>query len=294
MTSQHLHPANARLALALAATLFASAVAQASEVTFSGGFTSFRGPVATATGARAASVHTEINGVTVYADEALPGAQFGFDRFGLGLKNTFSLRDGAGSPIPSVEFSRIFFSAANPNAVSFTPSAAQDLQAGSIFSVGTFSVTNGSWFGNSASENIYPDTDIGFSVTTHSSDPRLDGFSFSDTLRFVVTAPDSPSATSQQDADYFYFVGHPELGTISVFESTDPQGNPQALGHTGTVDLQVRIGSLNPTALVNASGAAFVGDQASNVPEPGTTGLWLAGLAALGLGVGRQRAGRRG
>ena len=294
MTSQYLHTAKAHLALALAAALFASPFAQASEVTFSGGFTSFRGPVATASGARAASVHTEINGVTVYADEALPGAQFGFDRFGLGLKNTFNLRDGTGSPIPSVEFSRIFFSAANPNAVSFTPSAAQDLQAGSIFSVGTFSVTNGSWFGNSAGENIFPDTDIGFSVTTHSSDPRLDGLRYSDTLRFVVTSPDGANATVQQDADYFYFVGRPDLGTISVFESIDLQGNPVALGNFGTIDLQMRIGSLIPTALTDATGAAFVGDQVSNVPEPATTGLWLAGLTALGLGVRRRRAARPG
>ena len=281
------HPRlHARLGLAMA--LAASSFAQAAEVSFTGGFTSFRGPVATAPGALAAVVHTEVNGVTVHADQALPGAQFGFDNYGLGLKNTFSLNDAGGNPIPSVTFNRIFYSAPNPNVVAFTPSGPLDLQVGSSFSVGTFSVTNGGWFGNSAGGNLFPDTDMGFSVTTHSSDPRLDGFSFSDTLRFVVTAPDGPNATIRQDADYFYFVGHPELGTLSVYESTDPQGNPQPLGNTGTVDLQVRIGSLIPIALANASGAAFVGDQVSSVPEPATVWLWVMGLAALGRGVGRR------
>ena len=271
-----------RAKLGLAFALAASPFAQASEVSFTGGFTSFRGPVATAPGALAAVIHTEINGVTVYADQAFPGAQFGFDNYGLGLKNTFSL-----SNVASVEFSRIFYSAPNPNAVAFTPSGRLEVQVGSTFTIGTFNLANGSWFGNSAGSSLYPDTDIGFSVTTHSSDPRLDGFTFSDTLRFVVTAPDGPNATLQQDADYFYFVGHPELGTLSVYESTDPQGGPQPLGNTGTVDLRVRIGSLIPIALANPSGAAFVGHQVSSVPEPAAAWLLALGLAALGIGVRR-------
>ena len=99
-------------------------------------------------------------------------------------------------------------------------------------------------------------------------------------------------ATLRQDADYFYFVGRPDLGSISVFEKTDPQGNPQALGNYGTIALQMRIGSLIPTALFNATGAAFVGDPVSTVPEPATICFWLAGLSALGLGVRRRRAAR--
>ena len=277
------------IALALGA-LCATSGAHASEVSFTGGFTSFRGPVATAVGPRAARVHTEINGVTVFADEALPGAQVGFDNFGLGLKNTMSLRDAGGKPIAGVEFSRIFFGGPNPNMVAFSPVGPLVAQVGSVFKVGTFTVTNGSWFGNSASENIYPDTDFGFSISTHSSDPALDGFTFTDTLRFAVTNPDNPNATIQDDADYFYFVNRRDLNTISVFERTDPQGNPTS-GNTGSIDLMVKIGSLIPVAFSNATGAAFIGNQVSEVPEPGQGPLFGLGLCAM-LAVLKRRRGQ--
>lgn len=275
------------VAVAISA-LCAISGARASEVSFTGGFTSFQGPVATAVGATAASVHTEINGVTVFADEALPGAQFGFDNYGLGLKNTTSLLDAGGNPILSVEFSRVFFSGTNPNMVAFSPVEPIDAQVGSVFKVGTFTVTNGAWFGNSTSENLFPDTDFGFSITTHSSDPALDGFTFSDTLRFVVTNPDDPSASIEADADYFYFVNSPDLNTISVLENTDLQGNPQ--GNTGSVDLMVKIGSLIPVAFNNPTGGAYIGDQVSAVPEPGQAPLLVLGLCATLAAVKRKRA----
>ena len=277
------------VAVAISA-LCAISGARASEVSFTGGFTSFQGPVATAAGASAASVHTEINGVTVFADEPLPGAQYGFDNFGLGLKNTTSLLDAGGNPILSVEFSRGFFSGANPNIVAFSPVGPIDAQVGSVFKVGTFTVTNGSWFGNNASENIFPDTDFGFSITTHSSDPALDGFTFSDTLRFVVTNPTDPNASIQSDADYFYFVNRPDLDTISVFESIDNQGNPIPQGNTGSVDLMVKIGSLIPVAFNNATGGAYIGNQVSAVPEPGQAPLLVLGLCATLAAVKRKRA----
>lgn len=284
----HKHRHLVATAFALAAACLASAAAHASVVSFTGGFTSFRGPVATGPGDYAAVIHTEINGVTVYADQPFPGAQFGFDNYGLGLKNTFSLLDGGGNPIPSVTFNRIFYSAPNPNIVSFTPSGPLEVGVGSTFSIGTFSLTNGAWFGNSPGDNLYPDTDFGFSVTTHSSDPLLDGFTFAGVLSFVVTAGYGPTFTIEQDADFFYFVDKPELGTMRVYEAVDPEGNPLPLGNTGTIDLQVRIGSLIPVGLVNATGAAFVGSPVSTVPEPGMVGLWLAGLAAVGFSARRR------
>lgn len=259
---------------------------QAASVSFTGGFTSFSGPVATASGALAASVHTEINGVPVFADHAIPGAEFGFDNFGLGLKEAYDLRDAGGAPTPSVAFSRIFFSTPNPNGITFTPSAALDVQAGASFSIGTFTLTNGAWFSNDPGANLIPDSDFGFSVTTHSSDASLDGHTFSGTLRFVVTSPAESVASAESDADYFYLVERPDLGTLSVYESLDPLGQPQALGNTGTIDLRVRIGSLIPVGLTDATGAAFVG---APVPEPASAALWLGGLGLLALG--RRRIG---
>lgn len=280
------------VAVAISA-LCAISGARASEVSFTGGFTSFQGPVATAAGASAAYIHTEINGVTVFADEPLPGGQLAFDQNGLGLKNTTSLLDAGGNPIPSVEFSRVWnsynYNGTNPNIVAFSPVGPIEAQVGSVFKVGTFTVTNGSWFGNNPGENFYPDTDFGFSITTHSSDPALDGFTFSDTLRFVVTGPTDPNASIQDDADYFYFVDRPDLNTISVFEITDNQGNPIPQGNTGSVDLMVKIGSLIPVAFNNATGGAYIGDQVSAVPEPESWAMLLAGLGLVGWTTLRRR-----
>ena len=292
MTLHRYFISNHGIAVTLAMVLLTASGARASVVSFTGGFTSFRGPVTTAPGVRAAIFRTEINGVPVFADEALPGGQFGFERNGVGLKNTFSLRDTAGNPIPTVEFSFIVRSLLNPNSVTFTPSVPKNVQVGSEFTIGTFGVANGSWFGNSPGGNFYPDTDFGFTVTTHSSDALLDGHTFSDMLRFVVTAPDSLNATIQDDADYFYFVDHRSLGTISVFEANDRQGNPNAAGNTGTLDLNVRIGSLIPTGFINPTGAAFVGSQViSSVPEPGTGWFLMVGLVALVAAGKRRRTG---
>lgn len=280
----HVH----RAALALAVSLAAPLV-HAATVTFTGGFTSFTGPVATLQGAQAATIHTEVNGVTQLADHAFPDADYIFVNYGLGLKEPYSLRDAAGEPIPTVAFERAFFSAPKANGITFTPSGPLDLQVGASFNIGTFTLTNGSWFGNSPGENVIPPTDFGFTVTTHSADASLNGHTFSGTLPFVVTAPAEAVATVESDADYFYLVERPDLGTMRVYESTDPWGQPQALGNTGSIDLRVRIGSLIPEALVNATGAAFVGAPAP-VPEPGSLALWLGGLAGLGA-LARARRG---
>lgn len=271
-----------RAALVLAASL-ATPTAQAAEVWFSGGFTSFQGPVATGSGQYAPVIHTEVNGVTQHADHALPGGEFALKTYGIGLRDSYSLRDASGEPVAAVTFERIFFSSPNPNLIQFTPSAPQQLQVGQTFSIGTFSLTNGSWFGNDPGSNFFPDTDLGFSVTTHSADPRLDGHTFSGTLRFVVT---SGATSAQADADYFYFVERPELGSLRVYEADNALG----LGNTGSIALSMRIGSLIPVELNQATGAAFVGaNPVATVPEPATVALWLGGLGLLAL---RRRSAR--
>lgn len=275
-------PAIARTVLMLAAGL-AAPFAQAAEVWFSGGFTSFQGPVATGSGSYAQAIHTEVNGVTLHADRALPGGEFALTTYGIGLKDSYNLRDAAGEPVAAVAFERIFFSSPNPNLIQFTPSAPQQLQAGQSFSIGTFSLTNGSWFGNDPGSNFFPDTDLGFSVTTHSTDPQLDGHTFAGTLRFVVTSGASSAAA---DADYFYFVERPDLGSLRVYED----GNALGLGNTGSIALSMRIGSLIPVELNQATGAAFVGaNPVATVPEPAAVALWLGGLGLLAL---RRRSAR--
>lgn len=258
----------------------------ASPVTFSGGFSSFVGAVATASGSLAQSVYTEINGVTVYADGPLPGGKFGFDNYGLGLSTRSLLI--AGQPVPTVNFSRVFFSQPHPNSITFTPNTQLDLSVGQSFRIGTFTMSNGAWWGNSPGNTSYPDTDFGFSVTTHSSDPALNGFTFSDTVRFVVTAASQAGATREDDADIFYFVDRRDLGSMRVYESVDPSGGG-SYANTGSIDLIVRIGSLVPVALDNAQGGAFVGAAIPAVPEPHSAALLSLGLIATATLVIRRR-----
>jgi hypothetical protein len=67
---------------------------------------------------------------------------------------------------------------------------------GSVFTIGTFTLTNGGWFGNSPSNG--------------------------------------PDFSLAEDADYFCFLNHPVLGTMSVIEAVDAAGNPTS-GNVGTV-----------------------------------------------------------
>jgi hypothetical protein len=167
-----------------------------------------------------------------------------------------------------------------------------NVSPGSVFTVGTFTLTNGGWFGNNANNSYYlPDVDLGFSITTHSSDPLLDRIVFTDTLRFVVTSPEGPNFSLADDADYFYFLNHPELGTMSVIEAVDAAGNPTS-GNVGTVSLTVKIGSLIPVGFSNATGGAFIGNPVSAVPEPAAGLLWGAGGLAV-LCIARRRGTRK-
>jgi hypothetical protein len=274
-----------------AATLLLVASAHASEVSFTGGFTSFAGTVATRSEGDP-GVWTQVNGVTVFPDQVIPGLEGAFTGLGLGYRTPISLLDGTGSPVPSVDFrSRFFASDFFPNVVAFEAAAPVNVSLGSVFTIGTFTLTNGRWFGNTPGASYYlPDTDLGFSITTHSTDPLLDGIVFTDTLRFVVTAPAGPDFSLAEDADYFYFLNHPELGTMSVIEAVDAAGNPTS-GNVGTVSLTVRIGSLIPVGLSNPTGGAFIGNQVSAVPEPAAWLLWLAGGMAVTC-VARRKGSR--
>jgi hypothetical protein len=274
-----------------AATLLLVASAHASEVSFTGGFTSFAGTVATRS-VDDPAVLTLVNGVTVFADQPIPGLEGAFTDLGLGYRTPISLLDGAGQPIPSVDFRRHFyFSQFDPNVAAFEAAAPVNVSPGSVFTIGTFTLTNGGWFGNNSANGYYlPDTDLGFSITTHSADPLLDGIVFTDTLRFVATAPSGTDFSLADDADYFYFLNHPELGTMSVIEALDAAGNPTS-GNVGTVSLTVRIGSLIPVGLSNPTGGAFIGNQVSAVPEPAAWLLWLAGGMAVTC-VARHKGSR--
>ena len=275
-------------ARALSAGLFVTATAHAAPVTVTGTFTSFVSDM----NAGAAVV----NGIALISsgNPGSTGANF------------------ASNPVVfATPTTRLDFTRSPPgtpgvwpmNAFEFIPNAApSDVVPGQTFTLGTFRYTNGQWM---------PRADIAFSLTTHSADDNLDGITFAGTMRLVSTnVADSAPFNAYDEADFFYLLGDPALGSARVFEagnfdpSLQPSGNP---GNTGDFAFTGYIGSLHPNGFVPLNTAAFttpsiVGgllDPAAitvggtpPVPEPASWAMLLAGLGALGLVARRNGRSR--
>ncbi len=172
------------------------------------------------------------------------------------------------------------------NVFEFIPATGLDVSVGDTFQVGTFRFTNGQWF---------PQLDMGFTVTTHSADAALDGHAFSGTLRLISNSTDGTDPHAE--ADFFYFLERPDLGSCRVFDlAFQPAGNP---GNVGTCAMDVRIGSLIPTAFSATSPAAFTNASTAPgpvnpVPEPGVLGLLAVGIVTAGVRKARRTGGFRG
>jgi uncharacterized protein (TIGR03382 family) len=137
------------------------------------------------------------------------------------------------------------------------------------FLLGTLALTNGIFFFQAG---------VDIQVSSASDDPAFDGKFFNDTLQYIVTPNNGIS--HEDDADYAFFVGRPDLGKVRVYEAAS------GLGNTGSIELWGRVGSLIPTAFRNATGGVFL-DSSTAVPEPGVGPLLAFGL--LGLAAGRPR-----
>jgi hypothetical protein len=244
--------------------------ASASLITISGNFGQYIGPVGYPPG------HPEYNGNGptlfngVQVDPTSPSS-----RPGVGLV-THDFAPGTSS----VEF-WIENAFEVRNLLQFTPAPEQDVQLGQEFLIGTFTVQNGNWLGG-LSEG---DPRFTFSAITSSSDPSLDGHIFSDSIEYRITQNDATNPP-QDNADLFFFLGRPDLGSMSVYELFDsPIGS-----NLGSIDLYGRIGSLIPTRFANAQGGAFIGSLPAAAPEPGISALLIAGLAVISR---RRRTGQR-
>jgi hypothetical protein len=139
------------------------------------------------------------------------------------------------------------------------------------FLLGTLTLTNGIFFFQAGAD---------VTVSTASDDLAFDGKIFNDVLQYIVTPNNGIS--HEDDADYAFFVGRPDLGQVRVYEAAS------GLGNTGSIELWGRVGSLIPTAFRNAAGGVFL-NSVTAVPEPGVSPLLAAGLLSMVAGRRRRR-----
>jgi hypothetical protein len=138
------------------------------------------------------------------------------------------------------------------------------------FLLGTLTLTNGIFFFQAG---------VDITVSTDSDVPDFDSKVFNDTLMYIVTPN---SGTDEENADYVFFAGRPDLGEVRVGEFGSPMGN------TGSIELWGRVGSLIPTEFRNATGGVFL-NPFTAVPEPGVVSLLAAGFLGLVGGSRRRR-----
>ena len=105
--------------------------------------------------------------------------------------------------------------------------------------------------GGSFGSGYYGDFLLGFTLTTHSSLPAYDGHVYTDILHLVITRQTFPPLTAKQNADYFFFEDHPELGSLRVFERQD-------FSNIGSVTYVGHFGSLIPDGFTDPQGGLFL------------------------------------
>lgn len=144
------------------------------------------------------------------------------------------------------------------------------------FLLGSLSFTNG---------QFYPLAFLAVELTTHSSDPLYDNHKLNMEINFVSNNPDLPY-TPEQQADYFYISGTPELGSVRVYDSFACP-TIDACG-SGSVDLYGFVNSLHLAHFADPSEGVFISSSIEPwlplpVPEPETYAMLLAGLGLLGF-----------
>ena len=186
------------------------------------------------------------------------------------------------------------------NVISFTPGPTADVVLGQKFLFGTFNFTNGVWFGSA---------DVAFTMTSVSTDPTLNGFTYRDTLRMQLNpfVAGNPVA----GADDIYLLGLNGLlptcsgagitsttsCMMSVYELFDSPILPRVDGvsNAGSVELFGMISSLDPLELKNPTGGMFLTDGNGDIlqdpratPAPPALLLFISGLVVLAVGARRH------
>lgn len=211
-----------------------------------------------------------------------------------------------GAPVQSVEFHALYNDGTTstvwtPNVVSFAPATGQQVTgfgASNPFLLGTLTFSNGIWTVPAGTGAVSPLAMLSFNLTAVTDDAALNqlyDFEVSGTLQLMGTG-NSAANTPEQNADYLFYTGDPELGSIRAYELADsPTGS-----NTVSVDIYGYLDSLHILRFADATGGGFIGTGTGAdpspvpVPEPATTSLLALGVAGLfGARLRRGRAAAR-
>ncbi|HPU52393.1 MAG TPA: choice-of-anchor K domain-containing protein [Burkholderiaceae bacterium] len=179
-----------------------------------------------------------------------------------------------------------------PTVISFQPINFTNQQVGAPFTIGTFSFTNGQWYGAGQTVALNTPTVLGFTLKTTGTGGAASLYTQTLTGEIILTV------NNPQPADYTTLAGlQAEADSISLlsdriilqafptFSVYESFAAPTGATNTGSVNLVARFGSLYLDTFDTPTGGGFL--TASPVPEPATLTLAVCGL--LGLNVLRRR-----
>ena len=147
--------------------------------------------------------------------------------------------------------------------------------------VGYLTFQNGIWWNDS----FAADPEVTLTMASSSDDADFDGFSFAEDV-FIETTPND-NEDPYLDADFVYFIDHPELGSFRVLE-----------GYSATIEILGKFGSLELVGfgdvLTPDTGYWYPGtdpfDPDATIPAP--SAMLLLGSGVSCLAAIRRRFGK--